>query len=128
MVWDRWVVDENWRVFRPIVLGGVPAPVRPIVARLARRGVRRQLVGHGIGIHSRDEIHAIGLRDLGALADFLGAKPFFMGDTPTELDAVAYGLPPNVMKVPIASPLKDAASKRANLVAWVERIRARFFA
>jgi glutathione S-transferase len=128
MVYDRWMVDENWRIFRDVVLGGVPAPIRPIVALVARRGVRRQLEGHGIGLHSRDEIHAIGRRDIGAIADFLGDKPYLMGETATEIDAVAYGLLPNVMQVPIASPIRDEALKRANLVDYVERVRGRYFA
>ena len=127
-VYDRWMVEKNWRSFRNVVLGGVPIPIRQVVAPIARRGVRRQLAGHGIGMHSRDEIHAIGRRDIGAIADFLGDKPFLMGGTATEIDAIAYGLLPNIMNVPIASPIKDEALKRANLVGYVERIKSRYFA
>jgi hypothetical protein len=122
------MVEENWRGFRDVVLGGVPAPLRPLVAPLARRGVRRQLAGHGIGLHTREEIHAIGRRDVGAVADFLGDKPFLMGATATEIDATAYGLLANIMNVPIASPVKDAALERANLGAYVERIGSRYCA
>ncbi len=128
MVYDRWVVEENWQRFRAVVLGGVPAPLRPLIAPLARRGVRAQLKGHGIGLHSRDEIHAVGRRDIAAIADVLGEKPFLMGDAPTEIDAIAYGLLPNVMHVPIASPVKDEALGRRNLVGYVERVTARYFA
>src|SRR5262249_25283080 len=74
MVYDRWIVDRNWRVFRDVVLGGLPAPVRTIVGPVARRGVKRQLVGHGIGLHTQEEIGAIGRRDVGAIADILGTK------------------------------------------------------
>jgi len=128
VVYDRWMVEENWRSFRNVVLGGVPIPIRQVIAPIARRGVRRQLAGHGIGMHSRDEIHAIGRRDIGAIADFLADKPFLMGGTATEIDAIAYGLLPNIMNVPIASPIKDEALRRANLVGYVERIRRRYFA
>lgn len=128
MVYDRWMVDENWRSFRSVVLGGVPSPLRPVVAVVARRGVRRQLEGHGIGLHSRDEIHAIGRRDIGAIADFLGDKPFLMGRTATTIDASVYGVLTNVMNVPIASPIQDEALKRANLVGYVERFKSRYFA
>jgi glutathione S-transferase len=128
LVYDRWMVEENWRVFRDVVLSGVPAPLRAVVAPLARRGVRSQLRGHGIGRHARDEIHAIGRRDVGALADFLGDKPFLMGGTPTAVDATAYGLLANLVDVPVASPVKDEALKRANLVGYVERVRKRTFA
>lgn len=128
MVYDRWMVDENWPATKATVLGRIPAPARAVVAPLARRSVRRQLAGHGIGLHARDEIHAIGRRDLGAIADFLAAKPYLMGDTPTSIDAVTYGLLANIAWPPVASPLKDEVARRANLAAYLERIRDRYFA
>ena len=128
MVYDRWMVENNWRSFRNVVLGKVPTPIRQVIAPLARRGVRRQLEGHGMGVHSQDEIHAIGRKDLGAIADFLGDKPFVMGGTATEIDAIAYGFLANIVNVPIASPIKDEALKRANLAAFIERIQHRYFA
>jgi glutathione S-transferase len=127
MVYDRWMVEENWNVFRDVVLGGVPAPLRIVVAPIARRGVRRQLVGHGIGLHERDEIRAVGCRDMNALADFLGDKPFFFGAEPTGFDAVGYGFLANMLEVPIETPVKKAGLARANLPAYLERMRARFW-
>jgi glutathione S-transferase len=128
MVFDRWVVDSNWALFKPIVLGGVPAAVRPVVAIVARRGVRAQLRGHGIGIHAPTEIHAIGRRDIAALSDVLGDKPFFFGDTPTEIDAIAYGQLANMAKVPIESPLKQEILGRKNLADFLDRFHARYYA
>ena len=128
MVYDRWMVEENWVVFRNAVLGGLPALMRPIITPMARRGVRQQLRGHGIGLHARGEIHAVGQRDIGALSDFLGEKPYFMGDKPTELDAVAYGQLANIIDAPIATPIKDEAKARPNLVGFVERIKNRYYA
>lgn len=128
MVYDRWMVDRNWSVFKGVVLGGVPAPMRWVIAPMARRGVRKQLAGHGIGLHSGDEIHAIGKRDVNALADILGDKPFFMGDKPSEIDAVAYGQLANIIVPPIETPVKDEALKRGNLPAFVTRVREKYFA
>jgi len=127
LVYDRWMVEENWRSFRDVVLGGVPAAVRPLIAPIARRGVRKQLVGHGMGRHSAEEIHAIGRRDIGALADVLGDRPFFLGDVPTGFDAVAYGFLANILEVPIASPVKDEGLRRASLPAYLARMRNRFW-
>lgn len=127
LVYDRWMVEENWRSFRNVVLSKVPIPIRQLIAPVARRGVRRQLDGHGIGLHLRDEIHAIGRIDIGAIADFLGEKPFVMGATATEVDAIAYGFLANIMNVPIVSPIKDEALKRTNLVDFLERFRTRYF-
>jgi hypothetical protein len=69
-VFDRWVVDENWPLTRQAVLGMIPLPLRVLIAPIARRAVRRQLVGHGIA-HTADEIHAIGTKDIGAVVDQL---------------------------------------------------------
>lgn len=64
---------------------------------------------------------------LGALADWLGDKPYLMGATPTGIDATAYGLLANILAVPIASPVKDYGLGRPNLVAWLARIRERYY-
>jgi glutathione S-transferase len=127
MVYDRWMVEQNWPVARAAILGRIPSPLRQVIAPIARRGVRRQLEGHGIGRHARDDIHAIGRADIGALAEILGDKPFLMGDTPTQVDAVTYGLLANIAWVPIESPVRDELTGRANLMSYLERIRARYF-
>ena len=127
LVYDRWMVAENWPVTRAAVLGAIPVPARSVVAPIARRGVRRQLRGHGMGLHAPEEIHAIGRRDIGAISDFLGDKPFLMGEQPTGIDAIAYGILANILLVPVASPVKDEGLRRTNLVAWLERFRERTF-
>lgn len=111
-----------------MILGGVPVPVRTIIAPIARRGVGKQLEAHGIGRHSRDEIHAIGRSDVGSVAEFLSDKPFLMGDAPTQIDAVAYGLLANIADVPIESPVEDEVKSRPNLVSYLERVRDRYYA
>lgn len=127
MVYDRWAVEANWSTFRDVVLGGVPAPARVFVGPIARRGVRAQLRGHGIGLHSADEIHAIGIRDLHAVTDFLADKPFLMGGQPTEIDTIAYAFLVNILRVPLTSPVKDEGLKHANLVAYLDRCAARWW-
>ena len=127
MVYDRWMVEENWRGFRTVVLGKVPAPIRLLIGPLVRRGVRRQLAAHGIGLHSQAEIHAIGESDLSAIADVLGDKPYLMGETASEIDAIAYAFLANIMKVPIASPLKEQALSRKNLVDFIARFQTQYF-
>jgi glutathione S-transferase len=129
MVHDRWVVEENWRRFKPIVLGGVPAPMRMIVAPMARRGVKAQLKGHGMGHHTQGEIHDIGRRDLSAIEAILGSKPFLLGDAPTGIDATAYGLLANILyPADIKSPLQDHIRAHPTLAGYVDRFRARFYA
>lgn len=128
LVYDRWLVESNWPLTRAAVLGQIAPPLRLVIAPVARRGVRRQLDAQGMGRHTRDEIHAIGVRDVGAVADYLAGKPFLMGDRASEIDAVAYGILANIVRVPVESPIKDAALKRQNLVEYLDRFRDRYFA
>lgn len=127
MVNDRWNTPENWPILKSTVLGGIPAPMRAVIAPMARRGVLKQLKGHGMGCHSAEEIAAIGTRDLGALAAILGEKPWLMGDEPTEIDAVAYGQLANIHTVGFSSPMKAVIAAHPNLVAFIERFRARYY-
>lgn len=127
MVHDRWNTPENWPLLKSSVLGGVPALPRAILAPIARRGVKKQLVGHGMGMHSAQEIAAIGARDIGALAAILGDKPWFFGDEPTETDAVAYGQLANIHCVGFASPMKAVIRGHVNLVSFIERFTARYY-
>ena len=127
LVYDRWMVDSNWQWFQGIVLGGMPAPVRLLLAPTIRRGVRKQLRGQGIGVHSAQEIHQIGCRDMAAGADWLGDKPFLMGEAPTDIDAVAYGILANLLLAPTVTPIKDAGLARDNLVAYLQRMQGLYF-
>lgn len=126
MVYDRWMVEANWNTFRNVVLGGVPAPLRPLVAVFARRGVHRELVGHGIGKHTTAEIHEIGVRDIDAVAAVLGDQPYLLGDEPTSIDATAYAFIVNIVRPPVASPVQVAGNGHPNLLAFLERFEQRF--
>ncbi len=127
IVYERWMVESNWRKYRDIVLGGIPQPLRVILAPVIRRNVKRQLMGHGLGKHSLQEVRAIGIKDMIALADVLEEKPFFMGETPTEIDAIAYSLLANILSVPIESPVKNAGLSHTNLVDFVARMASMYF-
>jgi glutathione S-transferase len=127
MVNDRWNTPENWPLLKSTVLGGIPGLPRELMAPIARRGVLRQLSGHGMGKHSAQEIAAIGARDIDALAAILGGKPWFFGDEATETDAVAYGQLANIYSVGFASPMQAVIAGHANLVSFLERFTARYY-
>jgi hypothetical protein len=72
------------------------------------------LHNQGTGRHSRDEIYAIGCRDLTAIADLLSDQPYFLGAEPSSVDATAYAFLANVLWAPIDSPLRAHAAKLPN--------------
>ena len=124
----RWIEPAGWALTKSAFFAGMPAPLRWIIPPLARRGMAKELHGHGMGRHSLEEIDALGCRDITALADFLGDKPYFMGEQPCSLDAVAYGFLPNLLWVPRESPLKQHARKYPQLEAYCQRMRGRYYA
>ena len=80
-----------------------------------------------MGRHTREEIYAIGKADLSALANFLGVKPYFLGDRPASLDATGYAFIANVLWVPGESPLKHHAAGYPQLEAYCRRMQARYY-
>lgn len=127
-IYTRWIEDGGFARTREVFFDGMPAPLKQIVPHLARRAMRQELHGHGMGRHSREEIYAIGCQDIVALAHSLGDQPYFMGAQPSSLDATAYAFIANLLWVPLASPLLDEARKHANLEAYCQRMKARYFA
>lgn len=128
VVHTRWVDDAGWAKTKEAFFGAMPAPLRWIVPTLARRGLIAELRGHGMGRHSAEEIHAIGCRDLTAVADFLADKPYMLGEQPTSLDATAYAFIANVIWAPVDSPLQRHALARPTLQAYCQRMKARYCA
>jgi glutathione S-transferase len=127
VVHSRWVHPQGWELTRVAFFGKLPAPLKWIVPIAARRGLRQQLHGQGMGRHSEEEIQAIGKTDIAALADFLGDKPYFMGTVPCSLDATAYAFLANLLWVPLESPLKLHALRYPQLQAYCQRMRSRYY-
>ncbi|MEP3421894.1 MAG: glutathione S-transferase family protein [Erythrobacter sp.] len=123
MVYDRWCRDENWPILKGTVLGSIPAPVRMIIAPVARRSVKKQLAGHGMGLHSAQELNAIAAKDIGALAGLLSDGPWFFGNRISGADATVYSLLANIAFVAFESPMKAMINGHPNLVAWLGRFK-----
>ncbi|MGB8338408.1 MAG: glutathione S-transferase family protein [Burkholderiales bacterium] len=123
----RWVEPEGWEKTKAAFFGKMPVPLKWFVPSLARRGLIKELHGHGMGRHTPEEIYAIGKRDITALADFLGNKPYMMGSEPCSLDATAYAFLANLVWVPVESALKQHTGQYPQLKAYCERMRSRYY-
>ncbi len=127
-MFTRWVQPEGWAKTREAFFGAMPAPLRWFVPTLARCGLVAEMKGHGMGRHSAAEIHAIVCRDVTALADFLGDKPFMLGDSPCSLGASAHAFLANLLWAPVDSPIQRHARGQPTLQAYCLRMKARYFA
>jgi glutathione S-transferase len=124
LLYARWMDEPGWNVIRKALFGGLPPVARDLVPRLVRRGVARSLNGQGYGRHSRDEIYALGITDLDALAIHLAARPFAVAERPTSFDACIYAFLVSLMRPPIELPLKSHALAKPALCQYVERMEA----
>ena len=127
LLYTRWFTPEGWALTRGAFFGGLPPVLRDVVPLVARRGMRKEIWGHGMGRHTPDEIYAIGKADITALADFLADKPYFLGEQPTSLDASAYAFLANLLWVPLETALKAHAQTYPQLDAYCQRMKTRYY-
>lgn len=125
--YSRWAEADNWAVIRQVYFSELPPILRKIVPAMVRRDALRNLYGHGMGRHSRDEIYEIGQNDIRAISDFLCDKPFLMGEHPSSLDATGYGFLANLLRLTLPSVLSDFAHQFKNLENYCDRVEARFW-
>jgi glutathione S-transferase len=128
LVHARWQLDHNRAVLDEKFFGSMPFPLNKIIAFKAHKNVAQKLFSQGLGRHADAEIVDIGNQDLKALADFLGDKKYFLGDKPTTLDATAYGILSQMIKVIIfTAPIFEKAKTYQNLVAYTDRFHNEYF-
>jgi glutathione S-transferase len=127
LLYSRWIDPAGWQRMQRL-FDRLPWPMRLFVPGLVRGGVRKQIYGQGTGRHTMEEIYRLGGKYLDAVAVQLGDKPFMLGETPTSLDATAYGFLANLVGGEFDSPLNRQVRSTPALVAYCERVRQRYFA
>jgi glutathione S-transferase len=105
----------------------VPAVVRPLVCSLVRGRIKKMLWTQGVLRHSDEDIVESALRDWRAVLAVMCDGPFFFGDEPTGVDAIMFGALATSVLTPIESPIRDFLRSRPAVVAYADRMRARFF-
>lgn len=123
----RWVDDANFRNGPSEFFKRVPAPVRPLVIALIRRQVRKSLRAQGMGRHSPEELVRLAVRDIDAIADYLGAKPYFMGSEPHGVDATIFAFAAGMLCPRFDTPIRAAAERHDHLKRYVGRMAARYY-
>ena len=123
----RWQDDANFAKGPSEFFRKIPAVVRPFMTAVIRRQVRRALYGQGMGRHKPAEIVALGTRSIAAIAEFLGTKPFLMGNEPTGIDATIFAFVAGTLCPHFKTPLRTAAERHPNLGGYVGRMTARYY-
>jgi glutathione S-transferase len=123
----RWADLANFVKGPTHFFDAAPTPLRAIMRSMARRKVRKNLVGHGFGRHAPAEIAVLGARDIDALATLLGDKPFLMGDEPCSADAAVWAFVAHFLAKRFDTPIRTAAEGHGNLLAYRDRLMRIYF-
>jgi len=124
MVASRWL-DEKW--FPNVVSGffGIaPAPLRPLVAGMARRQVRQTYHLHGLGRHTPEEQRGFAQRDLQALQDAAPADGFLFAAVPSVYDFCVAGMMAGIFDNQPATWLTHLAVPYTRLRDYTDRVQA----
>lgn len=127
VIQSRWREDPNWEIYIPFIVGGakVEPPLRQVLDGF-RAMIVGEFQGQGMGRMPDQVVYERGRADIDAISDFLGAKPFFMGEKPRSIDANVCAILKHIMYVPFKSPIKDYTLGKKNLVDYCTRMTERF--
>jgi glutathione S-transferase len=127
VAWLRWSDEESWPYLRDYLKVLLPKGIGGSIVKLIRKGMLKNIATQGMGEHSRQVIIDFANEDLTALSNYLGQKPFFLGDDPTSFDAALYGILIHQIYVPWDDPVKQHARTHTNLVGFCERMKERYW-
>lgn len=124
---SRWLVDANFDKGPRRFFDKAPAPVRPLIVAMVRRKVAKSLKAQGLGRHDRADIERLTIAGVDAIANVLGTKSWLFGEQPVGADATVWSFVSNVLCPHFDTPIRTAADRHANLVAYVARGFATWF-
>jgi glutathione S-transferase len=127
VVRERWTDDSNFERGPATFFKPVPAPLRPLVVAMVKRKIRRNLKGHGIGLHSEAEQLVLARRALGSVAAILSDRPYLGGDAPVGADATLAAFMSAGLCPLFESRVRGAIEEHPALTAYADRMMARFF-
>ncbi|HYP57974.1 MAG TPA: glutathione S-transferase family protein [Beijerinckia sp.] len=123
----RWVDDANFTKGTAKLFEAVPVPLRAGVRSLIRRQVIKNLHAQGFGRHTPEEQDQLAIRDMDALAALIGEKPYLMGEKLCGADATVASFVASYLTPAFETPIRTAAERHGNLVAYRNRIMGLYF-
>jgi glutathione S-transferase len=126
-LFPRWCTEDGAEEMRKVFAPVLPPVIGGLVWNSIKGQTRKSAFSQGIARHTSENSYAIGTSDLDALSATLGDGPYLFGDEPTSYDACLYGTVANILGFPIKNPLTTHARTLDNLVAFRERIEARYW-
>lgn len=121
----RWVYTKGKTLWA--IQMNFPAALRYVMPIVVRK-MKGQASAQGMGRHSQEEVIEMGMKDLRAMSAYLGIKPYFMGDTPTEMDCAMFGMLAMIVWCMPGSPFEQhMKGEFINLKDFCERMKDQFW-
>jgi len=127
MVWFRWIDPDNFAKGPAHFADAAPEPERARMREEMQARKLAELHAQGLGRHPPARIAELGERSINALAQWLGGKPYLMGESPSAVDATAFGMLASVATPFFDTSLRRAVRARPNLMAFVDRMMRRYY-
>ena len=127
LVYYRWMDLDNFAKGPAHNVDHAPEALRPQLRTDMQARVADTLRMHGLGRHTPDEILTLGRRSLDTVAAWLDDRDYLFTDHPTATDATASAILAGLLTPFFDSPLRSAAERHANVVAYVGRMMQRYF-
>jgi glutathione S-transferase len=118
--------DAGFAVFGEALRPSLPRLVFPLATGMMRRSLRSHLYERGLARHTPAEIESIGRADVDALVAQLGDQPSLLGEAPSKVDAIAFGLLAVMVRSEIPTPVARHLCAQSSLVRFVDRCAERF--
>jgi glutathione S-transferase len=127
VIQPRWREEANWEIYAPIIAGVKPVPsdVRQSLDEF-RKLILSEFLGQGMGRFPGAVVYERARADIDAVSDFLGSKPFFMGDRLRSIDANVLSALNHIFGTPFNFDTKDYVEGKKNLADYRARLNASF--
>lgn len=126
MLLYRWLDEKNALIIRDVYFGKMGLPGK-VIFKLVQGGIRSTLQKQGTLRHSNEENEGLIAKDIQVLETVLGDKPFFGGDTPTEIDATTFGFIANMLVPDMETPFRTHSRKSERLINYHNRMTEEAF-
>ena len=127
MIHPRWVKTDHHERIANTFFGSIPGFIRMTIFRHIAKGVDKAEKGHGIGLHTDDEIFELGVDDVKAVESILGKNKFMLGSKPTEIDATVFPFLYGMRAEIFPTPIQDYIANSKTLSPYIDRLEAIVF-
>jgi hypothetical protein len=127
VIQPRYVAETDWQYYLRLIAG--TDTISPDLEAFGNAWRARVLKGFENGGWTRlpqTTLYSRARLDIDALSDHLGDRPFFMGDRPRWIDASVLSILRHIIDAPFSFDTRHYAATKANLIAYLARMKDRY--